>query len=103
LGLGLALATVRFAGATLRALPRLADFPLGSFARFCTFDAFLRLATIDTPVLVCAFPRRIGARSKDSWPSPSIPSYGLLTGRFAGLFYFDRERGAPRRAPVRSP
>jgi hypothetical protein len=46
-GLGLALATVRFAVfATLRALPRLAEFPLCSFARFCTFDAFLRLAMI---------------------------------------------------------
>src|SRR5271166_4113687 len=54
-GLGLALATVRFVGfpradlATLRALPRLAEFPLRSFARFCTFDAFLRLAMIDPP------------------------------------------------------
>ena len=52
-GLGLALATVRFvAFATLdalRALPSLAEFPLRSFARFCTFDAFLRLAMIDPP------------------------------------------------------
>jgi len=101
--LGLALATVRFAGAALRALRSLAEVPLGSFSRFCTFDPFLRLAMIDTPVVVCALPRRIGARSKDSWPSPSIPSYGLLTGRFAGLVYFDRERGAPRGAPFRSP
>jgi hypothetical protein len=31
--------------AALRVLPRW--FPLGSFPRFCTFDAFLRLATID--------------------------------------------------------
>ena len=31
----------------LRALPRLAEFPLRSFARFCTFDAFLRLAMIE--------------------------------------------------------
>jgi hypothetical protein len=48
-GLGLALATVRFgdfARADLLPLPRLADFPLGSFPRFCTFDAFLRLAMI---------------------------------------------------------
>jgi hypothetical protein len=49
-GLGLALATVRFAAfaalPTLRALPRLAEFPLRSFAR-CTFDPFLRLAMID--------------------------------------------------------
>jgi hypothetical protein len=46
--LGLALAAVRFVAlATLRALPRLAEFPLGSFPRFCTFDRFLRLAMID--------------------------------------------------------
>src|SRR5437763_453854 len=51
--LGLALATVRFVAladfATLRALPRLAEFPLRSFARFCTFDAFLRLARSSPP------------------------------------------------------
>ena len=60
--LGFTLATVRFAAlATLRALPRFADFPLGSFPRFCTFDAFLRLAMIaplvprnDTTVQVAA-------------------------------------------------
>jgi hypothetical protein len=58
--LGLALATVRFVGfpradlATLRAFPRLAEFPLGSFPRFCTFDPFLRLAMIDPPGLVRA-------------------------------------------------
>jgi hypothetical protein len=49
--LGLALTTVRFGAFaaldTLRALPRLAEFPLRSFARFCTFDAFLRLAMIE--------------------------------------------------------
>jgi hypothetical protein len=45
--LGFALATVRFAAlATLRALPRLAEFPLRSFARLRAFDAFLRLAMI---------------------------------------------------------
>jgi hypothetical protein len=53
LGLGLALAIVRFVGfaalAALRALLRLAEFPLRNFARFCTFDAFLRLAMIDPP------------------------------------------------------
>jgi hypothetical protein len=49
---GFALATVRFAAfATLRGLPRLAEFPLRSFARFCTFDCFLRLAIIDPPGL----------------------------------------------------
>jgi hypothetical protein len=47
LGLGFAFATVRFAAfATLRALPRLAEFPLRSFPPFCTFDCFLRLAMI---------------------------------------------------------
>jgi hypothetical protein len=30
---------------------RVADFLLGSFPRFCTFDAFLRLAMIDPLVL----------------------------------------------------
>jgi hypothetical protein len=32
--------------AALRALPRLAEFPLRSLARLCTFDPFLRLAMI---------------------------------------------------------
>jgi hypothetical protein len=73
--------------AALRALPRLAE--LRSFARFCTFDAFLRLAMIDPSGLVCA---SCNARSKDTWPSPGNPSYGLLTGRFAGLFRFGGER-----------
>jgi hypothetical protein len=48
--LGLALATVRFLVvdfATFRGLPRLAELPLRSFARFCTFDPFLRLAMIN--------------------------------------------------------
>jgi hypothetical protein len=48
-GLGFAFATVRFVGfarAALRALPRLAAFPLRSLARLCTFDPFLRLAMI---------------------------------------------------------
>ena len=57
-GLGLALATVRFVAFAaldaLRALPRLAEFPLRSFARFCTFDAFLRLAMIDPLVVALA-------------------------------------------------
>jgi hypothetical protein len=52
-GLGLALATVRFGAFvaldTPRALPRLAE--LRSFAGFCTFDAFLRLAMIAPLVL----------------------------------------------------
>jgi hypothetical protein len=54
-GLGLALAIVRFVAFAaldaLRALPRLAELPLRSFARFCTFDGFLRLAMIDPLVL----------------------------------------------------
>jgi hypothetical protein len=46
-GLGLALATVRFAVlATLRALVRLAEFALRGLARLCTFDPFLLLAMI---------------------------------------------------------
>ena len=46
-GFGLAVRFVAFADfAALRALPRLAEFPLRSFARLCTFDAFLRLAMI---------------------------------------------------------
>jgi hypothetical protein len=48
--LGFGFATVRFvvfACVALRAQPRLAEFPLRSFARFCTFDAFLRFAMID--------------------------------------------------------
>jgi hypothetical protein len=54
--LGLALATVRFVAfpradlATFRALAR-AAVPLSSFPRFCTFDAFLRLAMMDLLVL----------------------------------------------------
>jgi hypothetical protein len=52
-GLGLALATVRFVAFAaldaLRALLRLAE--LRSFARFCTFDAFLRLTIIAPLVL----------------------------------------------------
>jgi hypothetical protein len=48
--LGLGLATVRFVAfadfATLAALPRLAELPLCSLARFWTFDPFFRLAMI---------------------------------------------------------
>jgi hypothetical protein len=48
--LGFALATVRFVAFAaldaLRALPRLAEFPLRGFARLCTFARFLRLAMI---------------------------------------------------------
>ena len=59
-GLGFALAAVRFVAfadfAILRALPRLAEFPLRSLARFCTFDRVLRLAMID-PRSGCVSPR----------------------------------------------
>jgi hypothetical protein len=56
-GLGLALATVRLVAfaradfATLRALPRVVDFPFDSFPRLCAFARFLLLAMI-RPVLV---------------------------------------------------
>ena len=46
---GLALAIVRFAAFAafaLRALPRVAEFPLRGLACFCTFDRFLRLVII---------------------------------------------------------
>jgi hypothetical protein len=33
----------------LRAFPRVAEFPLRSFPRFCTFDFFLRLAMVHPP------------------------------------------------------
>jgi hypothetical protein len=79
-GLGLALATIGFvafaAPDTLRALRRLAEFPPRNFARFCNFDAFLRLAIIDSPLV--SFELR--TRSKDPWASPGNPSYELLTG-----------------------
>jgi hypothetical protein len=42
----------------LRALRSLAEVPLGSFPRFCTFDAFLRLATM-TPLFWFALPRDV--------------------------------------------
>jgi hypothetical protein len=73
-GLDFALATVRFAAlATLRALPRLAVFPFGSFPRFCTFARFLPLA-MTRPVLVGG-PQRIDAGS----PTPSNLSNELST------------------------
>src|SRR5262249_59458911 len=51
--LGFAFATV-FACAALRALPRLAEVPLRGFARFCSFDLFLRFAMI-VPRFCCDF------------------------------------------------
>ena len=99
--LGLALATVRFVAFpradldTLLALPRVAEFPLGSFPRFCTFDPFLRLAMIDPPVLVGA-PQSIDAGS----PSPGNLSNELspdfrLSGPAWALFFLGRT-GASR-------
>jgi hypothetical protein len=79
---GLALITVRFVAFTaldiLRALPRLAE--LRSFAGFCTFDAFLRLAMISP----CCARAMIDAGSDGNRPSPSNPSNGLSTGIFSG-------------------
>jgi hypothetical protein len=94
--LGLALATVRFVAFpradldTLLALPRVAEFPLGSFPRFCTFDPFLRLAMIEPPVLVGA-PQSIDAGS----PSPGNLSNELspdfsLSGPAWALFFLGR-------------
>ena len=59
--LGLALTPVF---AAVRGLPRLAEFPRRSFARFCTFDCFLRLAMIDPPLV--GAPKRIVVGSKDN-------------------------------------
>jgi hypothetical protein len=68
---GLVLATVCFAAfarENLRAFPRVAEFPLRSFPRFCTFDFFLRLASGQPPVLVGA--RQHCAGSKDKRLTP---------------------------------
>ncbi len=92
-GLGLALATVRFAAlATLRGLPRLADFPLGSFPRFCTFDCFLRLAMIRPRSLV-------GAAARLRQPLKPrvniIPRYApILASSLLSFFAVDSRRKA---------
>src|SRR5215469_11168819 len=66
-GLGLALATARFAAFTiLRPLPRLAEFPFRTLARLFTFDPFLCLAMI-APLV--DGPQLIDARSKDNRPT----------------------------------
>jgi hypothetical protein len=76
--LGLALATVRFAAfATLRALARLAEFPLCNFARLCTFDPFLRLAMIVPCSGWCFATHFVG--SKEARPSPVKPPNELST------------------------
>ncbi len=74
--LGLAFATVRFVGfarADLRGFPRLAEFPLGSFARFCTADFFLRLAMI-APWSGFVLRNTIDVRSKGNWAKSGNPS-----------------------------
>jgi hypothetical protein len=75
-----ALATVRFAAlATLRALPRLAVFPFGSFPRFCTFARFLPLAMIRPRSGWCSATYDVG--SKEARPSPDNPLKELSTDR----------------------
>jgi hypothetical protein len=74
----------------LRDLPRLAEFPLRSFARFCTFDPFLRLAMF-VPDLVGA--PQIG--SKDNRSSPGNLSNELspdfsLSEHAVALFFLGR-------------
>ena len=75
--LGLDLATRRFAVlATFRALVRLAEYPLRSLARLCTFDFFLRLAIL-APRLVCV-PKRIEFGSEDSRGSSATHSVCVI-------------------------
>jgi hypothetical protein len=91
-GLGLTLATVRFAAfATLRALPRLADFPLRSFARYCTFDAFLRLAMITPLVLRNDTTVQVAA----SYQTRVINRSQSLCARGLALFYLCRTGAVP--------
>ena len=75
--LGLALATVRFlvaAFAILRALLCFAEVPLRNFARFFTFDRFLRLAMI---VLFRLFkmPTRQGMKAHQLLQSKAVKSW----------------------------
>jgi hypothetical protein len=79
--LGLALAIVRFAAfATLRALPRLADFAPRTLARLCTFDPFLRLAMIFPPVLGGASTRALTQHGR----VPATKPIELSTDRVVG-------------------
>jgi hypothetical protein len=92
-GLGLALAAVRFAAfATLRALPRLAE--LRSFARFCTFDAFLRLAMI-RPALVGGPQRMMSDQNGPATDQTSYPPDFSLSANTLALFFVGRTGSSP--------
>jgi hypothetical protein len=93
-GLGLALATVRFVAFalanldTLRALPRLAA--LRSFARFCTFDAFLRLAMI-APLGAA---QRYNGPSRSQLLNASYQQIAHLSAPALALFFLSRTGAA---------
>jgi len=71
--------------ATLRALPRLAELPLRSFARFCTFDPFLRLAMIVPPsgwcpwVALAGYPLGIADQRTNGQVSAAYPTSFQIT------------------------
>ena len=89
--LGLALATARFAAfatfATLRALLRLAEFALRSFARPCTFDPFLRFAMIALWSGSCS-PTRIDSPSPGKLSNASYQQDRSLERAWAGALPF---------------
>jgi hypothetical protein len=91
-GLGFAVATVRFGAfaalAALRALPRLAEFPLRSFARFCTFDPFLRLAMI-APAGWWSATHDVGSKRRGNGSSELSPDFSL-SGLAWELFFLGR-------------
>jgi hypothetical protein len=88
---GFALATVRFAAfATLRALPRLAEVPLRGFARFCTFDAFLRLAMIAS----FGAAERYNGPSRSQLSNASYQQIARLSATTQALFFSGRT-GSP--------
>jgi hypothetical protein len=94
-GLGFALATVRFAGAALaalRALPRLAE--LRSFARFCTFDAFLRLAMIRPRSGWWSATHDVGSKRRGNGSSELSPDFSLSANALA-LFFLGRTGAIP--------
>jgi hypothetical protein len=97
--LGLAFATVRCAAlATLRAFPRVAEFPLRSFPRFCTFDFFLRLAMI-APGLVGSMPdQKTTSQVPATYSNELSPDFSLSRCRAREV----TERKAPRSAGYRS-
>jgi hypothetical protein len=78
-GAGLGLAFAFAALVTLRALPRLGEFPLRSFARFCTLDAFLRLAMI-RPALVGG-PQRMMSDQKGAAMDQASLSPDFMTNK----------------------